>query len=678
MRKFFYFLICQFICFNLFSQDIDTTSVNLDEIVVSTFHQASSTVSSVVKLDDIAKVNYGQEPSHVFSKMPSIISLNDNGTEFGYGYFRIRGLDQTRINVTLDGCPWNEAEDYGSYFANSPDLMSSMQIIRVEKGAGSSYNGIAGIAGGIMLESVNIFNPLNESYAFLSAGSYWSHKSTVVYNMDPHNGWGLHIKTTHQYTNGFRDNSFNNSQAFTIKTGYKFNNNHTLDFLSMNGFHRNCQGWIGNTIEELNLNHRTNGNIETETDNWFMSMNRLQYKMKVNDNLIITSSLYYQFQDGSYRFDLDNYMKRMVGMESDTKSLYDYGLKHNMIGGNIGAKYMFSPFTLTVGVNDYRYSRNHFLDNKSVNVSNEKYYSNKGIKNDASIFAMLQHKPIKNVVISGNIQYRYAAFDYIDYVNRSNDFSGSDNINTEWGFCNYGFNAEYTPKYSTRLYAKYNHVYREPTRSDMFGGNENFMGEIVSIEPEQANDVEFGIEYTLNDAVYFNVNFYHMWFKNELILNGKYGINGLPCHDNALNSYRNGVEIDTRCKITKFINFDVNGSYSSNECTTETFGKTNHIFTPSTTFNADLYWDNDDFNVGFDTNYRSKMYVDMSNEYSVPYLWTLNFHGSYRYKNVEFGLRVYNITNKVNYCTGSVNEIDKMLYIRNAGTNFIASLKYIF
>lgn len=138
--------ICCFIALISAAHESDTTVVALDEIVVSSFYQSTSTVSSVLTPYDIAKTNYGQEPSHVFAKMPSIISLSDNGTEYGYGYYRIRGLDQTRINVTIDGCPWNEAEDYGSYFANSPDLMSSMQTIRVERGAGSSYNGIAGVA----------------------------------------------------------------------------------------------------------------------------------------------------------------------------------------------------------------------------------------------------------------------------------------------------------------------------------------------------------------------------------------------------------------------------------------------------------------------------------------------------------------------------------------------------
>ena len=212
----------------------------------------------------------------------------------------------------------------------------------------------------------------------------------------------------------------------------------------------------------------------------------------------------------------------------------------------------------------------------------------------------------------------------------------------------------------------------------MFGGNETFTGEFATLNSEIANDIEFGFEYILNNKIYANVNFYHMWFKNELILNGEFGLNGLPCHDNAIESYRNGVEIDVKWQIVSSLNFDVNASYSSNKCTTESFGKTNHILTPAITTNADLYWHNNGFNIGFNTNYHSKMYVDISNDYSIPYLWTLNFHGLYKYQNFEFGLRVNNLTNRVNYCTGLVNDIGQLLYLRNAGTNFIASIKYVF
>jgi iron complex outermembrane receptor protein len=212
----------------------------------------------------------------------------------------------------------------------------------------------------------------------------------------------------------------------------------------------------------------------------------------------------------------------------------------------------------------------------------------------------------------------------------------------------------------------------------MFGGNENFTGEFATLNPEIANDVEFGFEYTLPNRFYVNVNLYHMWFKNELILNGEYGLNGLPCHDNALKSYRNGVEIDVKWRMVSYLNLDANASYSSNMCTTETFGKTNHILTPSVTTNADLYWDNGKFNIGIDSNFHSKMYVDMGNEYSIPCLWSLNFHGAYNYRDFEFGVKVNNLTNRVNYCSGAVNDMGQMMYFRNAGINFMASVKYIF
>ena len=678
MRKFIFACICMFICVTGFSQESDTTMVALDEIVVSSFYQSSSIAAVVVDANDIARTNYGQEPSHVFSKMPSIISLNDNGTEFGYGYYRIRGLDQTRINVTLDGCPWNEAEDYGSYFANSPDLMSSMQNIRVERGSGSAYNGIAGVAGGIMLESINIFDPYNDSYFFLSEGTFYSEKATIVYNMQPKNGWGLHVKSTNQRTNGFRDYGFNNSQALTIKTGYKFNNKHTIDFLTMNGYHRNGQGWIGNTLEELEMNPRANGNTEAETDNWFMSMNRIQHKMWATEHLLVTSSVYYQFQDGSYRMDLDNYMKRMEGVDLNSLALYDYGLRHHMVGANMVGKYYMNPFTLTVGVNGYSYGRRHFLDDKTKNVSTEEYYSNKGLKTDVSAFTMLQYKPIKGMVLSGNVQYRYAAFDYFDYIDNAKSFCRTDN-GTEWDFCNFGFNFEYSPENSTKFYAKYNHVNREPTRSDMFGGNEYYSGELATIRPEVANDVEFGAEYTSGNKLYFNFNYFNMWFKNELILNGEYGLNGLPCHENATTSFRRGIEIDVRWRIIYFLNFDVNGSYSSNKVTTDTFGeRMNHILTPSITLNGDLYWSCSDYSFGFDTSYRNKMYVDLANEYQVPHMWVLNFHASYKYQNAELGVRINNITNRINYTNAVVNSVGDLLYFRNAGTNFNVSIKYTF
>lgn len=648
----------------------DTTRVDLDEIVVSTFIQRTSNVGGDVGFERLQTSNYGQEPANIFDKMPSVISLNDNGTEFGYGYFRIRGLDQTRINVSLDGCPWNEAEDFGSYFANSPDLLSSMNAVNVERGASSLYNGIAGVAGGIILESANLYNN-NPSYLYIGGGSFGSLKTTGVYNMKPIRGFGLHIKATHQQTDGFRDYGFNKSQAATFKFGYRFGR-HSIDVLSMNGYHRNGQGWIGNTLEELSVNEHANGCTKAEDDNWFMTMNRIQYKGWVSPNTMLTSSVYYQFQEGAYRFDLDNYMLRMVDKDwSATGAIYSYGLRHSMIGANVMAKHYFNNFTITGGVNTYKYQRKHFLDDESKNVAEEEYYNNKGVKNEISAFSVLEWN-IGKVNVCGNIQYRHVNFDYKDFVA---DVPFDD---IRWDFVNFGLNANYTPNKKTKLYASFNYVNREPTRSDMFGGNEKFVGELATIKAEKAKDVELGAEYMLRDKLYLGANLFYMLFDNELVLNGEYGLNGLPCHDNADKSCRTGLELSAKWNVFSKLNINANTAISKNKVTTNTFGRKNHILSPNKTANMDITWDDKSWGIGVNAHYHDAMYIDMANEHTITYTFTLNLYGRYTYKNAELGVRLNNVTNRVNYSTGAVGVDNQTLYFRNAPFNFNVSLKYVF
>ena len=122
MRKLIFIMLSVFMLSAQAENVVENTavndSVNLKEVTVTSLYRNNVNVGYLINNQALISENYGQEPSHLFASMPNIFSMNDNGTEFGYGYFRIRGLDQTRINVTLDGMPWNESEDYGTYFAN--------------------------------------------------------------------------------------------------------------------------------------------------------------------------------------------------------------------------------------------------------------------------------------------------------------------------------------------------------------------------------------------------------------------------------------------------------------------------------------------------------------------------------------------------------------------------------
>ena len=171
-----------------------------------------------------------------------------------------------------------------------------------------------------------------------------------------------------------------------------------------------------------------------------------------------------------------------------------------------------------------------------------------------------------------------------------------------------------------------------------------------------------------------------MKFKNELILNGNYGQNGIPEHDNAKSSKRYGIEVSEYWNVYDGLNFDNTSSFSKNKVSTETCGDNmNSILSPSVTWNTDLSWKKPTYSVGLNFNLRSKMYVDMTNEHSVPTAYTFNLYGNVKLsKNVELLAKVNNIFDRKNYCSGAVGANNETLYCPIAGTNVMGIVKFYF
>ena len=685
MRKFFTMILTIFIMMgSVFAENVDTTKVySIDSVSVVSFYRNTVNIGSLVNHQELVSENHGQEPSHLFRQMPNIFSMNDNGTEFGYGYFRIRGLDQTRINVTLDGMPWNESEDYGTYFANSPDLLSSIHTVKVERGTSSTNNGTASSGGSINLESIDLLKD-TESYAYLGGGSFKTYKTSIVYNsglLGNHNA--VHIKATQQQTDGFKDYGFNNSQAFTVKYGYFFNSKHSIDVLSLNGRHRNGQGWLGNTLEELEANPRANGNTYKEDDEWFQSVNKIQYKGWLGNKVLLTSSIYLQYQNGWYN--IDN-LPVNTGL-----GVWTLGLTHYLYGGNIAAKFYLNNFTLTAGTNVYAYQRRHYMNdnvkNKYTGDVSDFYYDNIGKKNDANVFVSGAYK-VGKWNFSANVQYRYVDFNYTDNYDPLWSW-GTDKFNTKWNFINYGANVDFNINNSNKLYVRFATVNREPTRTDMFGGTEDIRTSglfdndpsnvvLTTNKAERSYDVEAGYVVAA-DKIEANVNFYYMRFVNERVLNGKLGSNGLPLHDTATNSYRTGIEVSMDWNFWNGFHYALNTALSRNKVNTETFKDKYHILTPAFTLNNDIYYKGNNWRLGFNNHYHSSMYMDMDNEHKIPYYLTIGMYGNYRWKNIEFGARINNLGNKVNYYNAIYDkDADTEYYFREACINFFADLKFYF
>ena len=697
MRKLIFIMLSVFMLSaqaeNVVENTVVNDSINLDEVTVTSLYRNNVNVGYLIDNKTLISENYGQEPSHLFATMPNIFSMNDNGTEFGYGYFRIRGLDQTRINVTLEGMPWNESEDYGTYFANSPDLMSSMHSIKVERGTNSMNNGTASSGGSINIESVDLLNDTT-SYAYVGGGSFNTYKTSLIYNSGLLGGHhAFHIKATQQQTDGFKDYGFNNSQAFTLKYGYWFNKNHSIDVLSLNGRHRNGQGWLGNTREELAANKYANGNVKADDDEWFQSVNKIQYKGKFNDNIFLTASAYLQYQKGWYNMDLDNYMVRMWDPTwAPTDIVYSYGLQHYLYGGNVAAKFYFGDLNITAGTNIYGYQRNHYmnesLDEHWKNVDPSEFYDNTGYKFDANAFVAAAYT-LGKFNFGANIQYRHVDFHYTDNMNSSYSFD-KGRYDTNWNFINWGANVDYNITNQMKVYVRYAMAHREPTRTDMFGGNEDIRTFCMSQVPpmtlndfdvttnkaECSYDVEAGYEVA-TDKVKANVNLYYMKFSNERVLNGQYGLNGLPLHDTADKSYRMGAETTVDWNFWNNFHYVLNASISKNKITTDTYDNKTHILTPAVTFNNDIFYAANNWKAGINNRYHSKMYIDMANNFEVPEYLTFNAYGSYRIKNIEVGARVNNIFNRTNYYNAAEGAT-ALLWFRDAGTSVFGDVKFYF
>ena len=379
-------------------------------------------------------------------------------------------------------------------------------------------------------------------------------------------------------------------------------NHHSIELLSFIGHSRNGQGWIGSSLEEMAINNRSNGCTEAETDKFLQNINKLQYKVFVCDNVTLTASLYYNQLKGHYYFDVDNFMHKVVDPTwQNTGEIDCYNLRHHMIGGNVAAKIYLRDFTLTSGLNASTFNRRHIGTN---NLGTDEIWNNKGYKNDMNLFAKGEYSCM-GLQLVGNIQYRHADFDY-----RGDVAFGKVN----WDFLNWSGNVSYQFNKVHSIYASATQTHREPTRSDMFGGDENLI-EVVTTQAESVIDYELGYN-VISDKFSGNLNLYYMDFSNELILNGEMGTNGLPLRENVEKSFRTGIELNLIYEPVRGLVLSNTTSYSINKVKTDS-ETLNHTMSPNWLVNQRVVYGFKGFEVGLDMKYRSKMYFDLTNLYEL-------------------------------------------------------------
>ena len=275
------------VCLKAQEKKQDTTKVEkLDEVLVKAVRvkaNAPVTHSNLTK-KEIAKHNLGQDIPMLLNYLPSVVSSSDAGAGVGYTYLRVRGSDATRINVTLNGIPYNDAESQGTFWVNLGDFASSTQSLQLQRGVGASTNG-----SGAFGASLNLLTDAISDNAFAevsnSFGSYGTRKHTVKLSTGLIND-NLEVvgRLSNIYSDGYIDRAFTDLKSYFLQASY-INDNRLIKALTFGGKEKTYQAWFGLTAEQLVEDRRQNPyTYENETDNYEQNHYQLHWNERLNDN----------------------------------------------------------------------------------------------------------------------------------------------------------------------------------------------------------------------------------------------------------------------------------------------------------------------------------------------------------------------------------------------------------
>ena len=624
-------------------------TVQLDTVVLNGVRADVKTPVSqkTITAQDIQQVYSGQELPVILNKTPNITSNSDGGHPQGYNYFRLRGIDQTRINMTLNGVPLNEPEDQGVYFSNYPNFAKNIKSLQIQRGVGTSTNGVASFAGSINFESKQGLEKSTELE--LEYGSWDTKRINFTYGsgLSKNGKFSSFINLSKFETDGYKYHSGGDGYSGFVGLGY-YGNTDTFKFTAFSGNSNANMSWFAVAENDIKVDSRTNYNDINDDDNFSQTLAMLEYKKFLNSKNSFSTTIFYNRLDGEWDLNVGDKL--------------NFGLHSNFYG--IIGNYTWKPdnFNINVGVSGNKYDRNHTM--VILPDTEFEYYNNTGYKDEFSTYLKVKYD-IDKFTVFGDAQYRYSTFTYNGDVNLEKQ---------DWKFFNPKFGITYNVDKNFNIYTSIGQSHREPTRSDMFGGEDNLI-EFINVTPEEVVDYEIGANYK-DDKLQLQTNVYYMDFNNEITLIGALGSYGLQQFGNVETSYRSGVEVDLGYDINKNLTVKYNGVYSDNKITDQgiTFEP---LYTPRLIQNLALNFHTDKFFVEVSGKQHSKSYLDFANENTTPSFVIANFNSGITMGNFGIKVQLINVFGTEYFTNGYMDGGVKNFYV-NAPTSVYGTLTYKF
>ena len=520
----------------------------------------------------IEKQNLGQDLPFLLNQTPSIVINSDAGNGVGYTGIRIRGTDASRVNVTLNGIPYNDAESQGTFFVDLPDIASSLSSIQIQRGVGSSSNG-AGAFGATINFSTNEVN--DKAYAEFnnSFGSFNTWKNTLKAGsglIDHH--FTADIRLSSITSDGYIDRASSRLRSLYFSTAYVDQSN-TVRFNIIKGYEKTYQAWYGVSEADLKAGNRRINYAGTEkpgepydneTDNYWQDHYQLFYTHNFNSHLDFNTGLFFTKGKGyyeEYRADqsYDDYRLPYPIIGPDTIYTSDFirqlWLNNNFYGNIFSLQYHNAKTELTVGGAYTRYEGDHYgklIWAEHGITGPDIYYDHHAFKDDFNSYAKLLHKISRDWRAYADFQYRHVKYDI-------NGFEDNPDllIKNNYDFFNPKVGLSYNHNEWTG-YISYSIANKEPNRDDFEAGIAQ------QPKPEHLNDVELGIER--RSANYnWGATLYYMKYKDQLVLTGKINDVGAYTRTNIPDSYRAGIELQGGIQPTRWFRASGNLTLGTNK-----------------------------------------------------------------------------------------------------------------
>jgi iron complex outermembrane recepter protein len=675
-----------------------------DEVVIRATRATDNSPTTFLNIDKqtLQQQNFGQDLPFVLHYTPSLVTTSDAGAGIGYTGLRIRGSDATRINVTINGIPYNDSESQGTFWVNLPDITSSTQSIQIQRGVGTSTNGGSAFGASVNLQTSSA-NQEAFAEATMGGGSFNTRRYTFKAGTGLiNNTWAFEGRVSQITSDGYIDRASSDLNSYFLSGGY-YAKKTIIKALAFGGQQQTYQAYWGVDEATMKTNRTLNyaGAIydsnftlvdyyDNQVDDYRQDHYQLHLAQQFNNAWTANVAFHYTYGRGFFELYQQQNAFANVGLDTlfigtDTIATSNMierrWLDNDFYGTTFSVQKDADHYSLIIGgaYNTYTNAK-HFGEIIWAEFAQKpvrhQYYQGESAKNDFNVFAKLTHRVTEKLTSFADLQYRSVSYRTSGVDDDLSVYSVQDNFS----FFNPKAGLTYQANASTSVYTSFAVANREPNRSDYLDGEEK-------PRKETLYNVEAGMRRT---TARYNaeVNYYWMKYNNQLVLTGEINNTGYPLRANIGESYRTGLELSGTALLTDKLTLAANATASLNQNQNMAIVNQNGdvekrnttiILSPSLIAGGQLTWSpTRGAQLSLLSKYVSAQYLDNSENENLKLdaYFVADVRASYAFtanalKGLEASVLVNNLLN-AKYVSNGYSYASTAYLFPQAGTNFLA------